>query len=183
MIFDDIDPGMILYRSRIVFLFGEIDQAVVAKIVPSLLILDSLSNDPIQLYINSPGGEISSGLAIYDTMQFIKSPVYTICIGRAASMAAWLLAAGENGNRMASENAQIMIHQGRTIMGGTFTDLKINMDEFARTQERMIKILSRHSGNQAQQIADAIQRDRWMTAKEAMEFGIIDRVVASTCST
>jgi ATP-dependent Clp protease protease subunit len=176
----DINPGTILYNNRILFLFGTIDQETASDIIPRLLVMNSLGAEPIKMFINSPGGEISAGMAIYDTMQFIESPVYTICIGHCASMATWLLAAGETGNRIASENSQIMIHQGRTIMGGSFSDLKVNMEEFERTQERMIKLLSRHSNKNMEEIQNAIERDCWMTPQEALEFGIVDRVVSSS---
>ena len=175
----DINPGMILYKNRIIFLFGEINQEMVSDIIPRLLVMNSLGDEPIKMYINSPGGEISAGMAIYDTMRFIKSPVYTICIGHCASMATWLLAAGDPGNRVASENSQIMIHQGRTRMGGTFTDLKVNMDEFEKTQKKMIKILARHSGKGQEEVAKSLERDFWMTPQEAQEFGVIDQVVSS----
>lgn len=175
----DNSPSSILYKNRILFLFGEINEDVVSNIVPHLLILDSLGQEPIKFYINSPGGSITAGMAIYDTMRFIKAPVYTICIGQAASMACWLLASGSAGNRVASENAQIMIHQGRTLIGGTYSDLKINMKEFDRTQARMTKILARHTGKEEKEISVAIERDYWMTPQEAVEFGIIDRVVGA----
>lgn len=173
----ELSPREILYKSRIVFLFGEIDQQMADDIVPMLLVLNSLSSDPVYLYINSPGGQMTAGLAIYDTMHFIQAPVYTICIGQAASMAAWLLAAGSPGNRRASENAQIMIHQGRTVMGGTYSDLRVNMNEFSRNNSRMIKILARHTGKPEEQVSAAIERDCWMTSEEAKQFGIIDEVV------
>jgi len=173
----DMSPGSILFENRILFLFGEINQNMMADIVPAMLVMSSLGNDPINLYINSPGGEISAGMAIYDTMHFIQAPVYTICIGQAASMATWLLAAGAAGNRVASANSQIMIHQGRTLIGGTYSDIKVNMKEFERTQERMTKILSLHTGKDEGAVAAAIERDYWMTPQEAVDFGIIDRVV------
>lgn len=176
---NDLTPGSILYQNRILFIFGEIDQGMAADIIPRLLVLDSLGANPIKLYINSPGGSITAGMAIYDTMRFIQAPVYTICIGQAASMACWLLASGSAGNRVASENAQIMIHQGRTLIGGTYSDLKINMKEFDRTQERMTRILARHTGKEEKEISAAIERDYWMTPQEAADFGIIDRVVGS----
>ncbi len=177
---NSLHPSNILYENRILFLFGEVNQEMAATIIPLLLVMGSTSKEPIKLYINSPGGEISSGLAIYDTMKFIKVPIHTICIGRAASMAAWLLCAGTKGHRYASENAQIMIHQGRTVMGGTFSDLKISMDEFTRTQNKMVQIFARHTGQDHQAINEAIERDRWMSADEAKEFGIIDQVVETT---
>ena len=180
MSFQDINPGAILYKNRILFLFGEINQEAAADIIPRLLVMNSLGEEPIKLFINSPGGDISAGMAIYDTIRFIQAPVFTICIGQAASMAAWLLASGAPGNRVASENAQIMIHQSRTVMGGSFTDLKINMERFNKTQQRMIRILSHHTGMKETKIEKAIDRDYWMAAEEAMEFGIIDRVVGET---
>ena len=179
MSFNDMTPGSILYKNRILFIFGEIDQSLASDIVPALLVLDSLGAEPIKLYINSSGGPITAGMAIYDTMRFIQASVYTICIGQAASMASWLLASGSAGNRVASENAQTMIHQGRTLIGGTYSDLKINMKEFDRTQERMTKILARHTGKEEKEISTAIERDYWMTPQEAVDFGIIDRIV--TC--
>jgi len=179
MAFDDTNPMSILYRNRIVFLFGEVDQEAASDIVPRLLVMNSLGQEPIKLYINSPGGEISAGMAIYDTMCFIEAPVYTICIGQAASMAAWILAAGATGNRLASENSQIMIHQGRTTLGGTLSDIRVNMREFDKVEQRLIRILARHTGKEEDFIAKVIERDYWMTPQEAMEFGIIDRVVTS----
>uniref|UniRef100_A0A7V4G7M6 ATP-dependent Clp protease proteolytic subunit n=1 Tax=Desulfobacca acetoxidans TaxID=60893 RepID=A0A7V4G7M6_9BACT len=176
---DDLNPGSILFRNRIIFLFGPIDQDTARDIIPRLLVMNSLGTEPIKLFINSPGGESAAGLAIYDTMRFIQAPVYTICIGQAASMATWLLAAGAKGNRVASENAQIMIHQGRTLMGGTYADLKISMEEFDRIHQRMINILSRHTGKDTSEIAKSIDRDYWMTPQEALEFGIIDKVVST----
>jgi len=176
---DEIYPGAILFRNRIIFLFGQINQETAADIIPRFLVMNSLGTDPIKLFINSPGGEITAGLAIYDTMRFIQAPVYTICIGQAASMATWLLAAGAKGNRVASENAQIMIHQGRTLMGGTFSDLKVSMQEFERIQQRMINILSLHTGRKDLEIIKSIDRDYWMNPQEALEFGIIDRVVSN----
>jgi len=176
MSFDSKEPRTILYENRILFLSGEINEGTVNNIVPMLLVMDSLGPEPIKLYINSPGGEVSAGLAIYDTMQMIQAPVYTICIGGAASMAAWLLAAGEKGHRIASENARIMIHQGRTAIGGTLTDLKISMDEFSRSQERMVNLLARHCGKTPAEIKEAIERDRWLAPEQAVEFGIVDRV-------
>ncbi len=173
----DMTPGFILYQNHILFIFGEIDQNLASDIILRLLVLDSLGPDPIKFYINSPGGSITAGMAIYDTMRFIKAPVYTICIGQAASMARWLLASGSAGNRVASENAQIMIHQGRTLIGGTYSDMKINMKEFDRTQARITRILARHTGKEEKEISAAIERDYWMTPQEAVEFGIIDRIV------
>lgn len=175
--FDDLPPGSILYKNRILFLFDDITQETAKDIIPKLMVMNSLSAEPIKLFINSPGGEVSAGMAIYDTFRFIQAPMNTICIGQAGSMAAWLLAAGAKGYRVASENAQIMIHQGRTLIGGTYTDLKINMQEFERTQRRLINILVRHTGQKEDVVAQAIERDKWMSPQEAQEFGIIDRVV------
>ena len=175
----DINPGMILYQNRIIFLFGTINQDTASEVIPKILVMNSLGNEPIKMFINSPGGDITSGMAIYDTMQFVQSPIYTICIGHCASMATWLLAAGAPGNRVASENSQIMIHQGRTTMGGTFSDMKINMAEFEKSQQRMIKILSRHSTKDEAQISKLIERDYWMSPQEALDFGIIDKVASS----
>ncbi len=177
MSMQDSSPSSILYKNRILFLFGEINEDLVSNIVPHLLILDSLGVDPIKLYINSPGGSITAGMAIYDTMRFIKAPVYTICIGMAASMACWLLAAGSPGHRITSENSQIMIHQGHTLIHGTYADLKIDMKEFERTHEKLIRILANHTGKDPAAVNEAIDRDYWMTPQEAVEFGIIDRVV------
>ena len=144
--FEELHPETIIYRNRIIFLFGVINEGTAFQTISRLLVMNSLGSDPIKLFINSPGGEIIPGMAIYDTMQFIETPVYTVCIGQAASMAAWLLAAGAPGNRMASENAKIMIHQGRTMMGGTYSDLKVNMEDFEATQKQLIRLLSRHTG-------------------------------------
>ena len=182
MAFEGDDPNRILFDNRVLFLFGEVTENAAATLIPRLLVLDSLGSDPIKLYINSPGGEMQSGLAIYDTMNLISAPVYTICIGYAASMAGWLLAAGAKGHRIASENSRIMIHQGRTELKGAFGDLKLSMQEFTRNHGRMIDILARHTGKTEVEISAAIEHDRWMIPEEALEFGIIDTVARGRSS-
>jgi len=177
MAFETKNPSSILYENRILFLFGDVDENKMDEIVQRMIVMNSLGNDPIKLYINSQGGDVSSGLAIYDAIGHLAAPVYTICIGRAVSMAAWLLAAGSKGNRLASENARIMIHQGSTTMTGSFSDLRISMQEFTRIQELMVEILAKHTGKMEEEIKAAIERDYWMTSEEALQFGIVDRVV------
>ncbi len=167
-----------LLKDRIVFLGSGVNDEVANSIVAQLLFLQS--EDPksdIQLYINSPGGSVSAGLGIYDTMQFITCDVATYCIGQAASMGAVLLAAGAKGKRFALPNARIMIHQPLAGMEGTAEDIMIHANEFRKTKKRLNEILQKHCGHDLTQIEADTDRDRFMTAVEAMEYNLIDKVV------
>ncbi len=175
--FDQASPSEILYENRSIFLLGEIDAACEFHAVQLLLALDALGKDPITLYIDSPGGVVSAGLAIYDTIQLVGAPVYTVCIGCAASMAALLLACGEPGHRVATENSSIMIHQGRSSVGGKLSDMQITLEYFGRTQDNLNRLLARHTGRPKDEIAELVKWDRWMTPSEAIEFGLIDEIV------
>jgi ATP-dependent Clp protease protease subunit len=164
-----------LLKDRIVFLSGEIKEATANIIISELLYLDSLSHDDISLYINSPGGEVSSGLAIYDTMQFIKSNVHTIVVGMAASMAAIILASGDK--RSSLKNADIMIHQPLGGINGQATDIKIVADHIIKTKKKLIKILADKTKKTASKLEADMERDYYMDAKEALNYGIIDEIL------
>jgi len=167
-----------LLKDRIIFLDGEITDDVASLVVAQLLFLESEDPDKdISLYINSPGGVITAGMAIYDTMNYIKPDVSTICIGMAASMAAFLLAAGEKGKRFALPNAEIMIHQPLGGASGQATDIKIAADHITRTKERMNKLLSSMTGQLYEKVCVDTDRDNFMYADEALAYGLIDKVV------
>ena len=167
-----------LLRDRIVFLGSAIDDDVANLVIAQLLFLEA--EDPekdIHLYINSPGGHVTSGLAIYDTMQYVRCDVSTICLGQAASMAAWLLAAGAKGKRMGLPNSRIMVHQPMGGVQGQATDIDIHAREILRLRQRLNEILALHTGRGAEQIARDTERDYHMTGEEACTYGLIDRVV------
>lgn len=167
-----------LLKDRIVMLSGEIDDAVASSIVAQLLFLEA--EDPekdIYLYINSPGGVITSGYSIYDTMNYIKPDVSTICIGQAASMGAFLLSSGEKGKRFALPHSRIMIHQPLGGAKGQATDIEIQAKEIIRIKEEINKILSNNTGQSIAKISKDTDRDFYMSAKEAVEYGIIDKVL------
>lgn len=168
-----------LLKDRIIFLGGPIDDVVANLVIAQLLLLDSQdSTKDVQLYINSPGGSVTSGMAIYDTMKYIKPDVSTICVGMAASMAAFLLAGGTNGKRYALENSKILIHQ---VMGGAegqATEIDIAAREILRTRDQMNKILAENTGQKLEKIAADTERDYYMTAEESKKYGIIDDVIA-----
>ena len=170
-----------LLEDRIIFLSGAVDDATSSLVVAQLLYLESKDPDKeIQLYIDSPGGSITAGMAIYDTMQYIKCDVSTICIGMAASMGAFLLAAGAKGKRMALPNSEVMIHQpliGGGGLSGQATDIKIYTDHLVKTKEKMNRILSERTGKSYEQVCGDTERDNFMTAEEAMEYGLIDKVI------
>lgn len=169
-----------LLNERIVFLGEPIDDAVANTVVAQLLHLESVDPDKdISLYINSPGGSVSAGLAIYDTMQYIKCDVSTICLGMAASMGAFLLAAGTKGKRMALPNAEIMIHQPSAGTKGKVTDMEIDVEHFLRIKKNLNEILANNTGKTAEEIKAASERDHWMTAQEALDFGLIDKIITS----
>ncbi len=170
-----------LLSDRIVFLGEEVSDASASLIIAQMLFLEA--QDPgkdIQLYINSPGGSISAGFAIYDTMQYVKCDVSTICIGLAASFGAFLLAGGTKGKRLALPNAEIMIHQpaihGNGIQGQA-TDIKITSDHIQKSKKRLNTILAENTGKSIDEVAIATERDNYMTAKEAMDFGLIDKIL------
>ena len=167
-----------LLKERIVFLTGEVNDAVSSVICAQFLFLES--EDPkkdIFLYINSPGGVVSSGLAIYDTMQYIRPDVSTLCIGQASSMGSFLLSAGEKGKRYSLPNSRIMVHQPSAGFQGQATDIQIHAKEILSLKERLNKIYSKHTGKTIEEISDALERDNFMTADEAKKFGLIDSVV------
>ncbi|MDR1740466.1 MAG: ATP-dependent Clp endopeptidase proteolytic subunit ClpP [Synergistaceae bacterium] len=167
-----------LLKDRIVFLGTEIEDDVANLVVAQLLFLES--EDPekdIHVYINSPGGSVTAGLAIYDTMRYIKSPVSTICVGLAASMAAVLLAGGEKGKRTALPNSEIMIHQPIGGTRGPASDIEIHARNILRTRDRINGILARHTGQDIGKIAVDTDRDNFMSAEEALAYGIIDKVI------
>jgi len=168
-----------LLRDRVIFLGTEIHDDVANVIVAQLLFLEADDPDKdIHLYINSPGGSITAGLAIYDTIQFIRSDVHTTCIGQAASMGAWLVAAGAKGKRTALANARIMIHQPMGGARGQASDIHIQAQEILKLRHRMNEILASHTGRDVEQIAADTERDYYMSAEEAREYGIVDAVVS-----
>ena len=169
-----------LLKDRIVLLGDEVDDRVASLICAQLLFLES--QDPekeINLYINSPGGSVTAGLAIYDTMRYISSPVTTVCIGRAASMGAFLLAAGKPGMRFALPNSQIMIHQPSAGYRGQATDIEIHAREVLRLKERLNRMLAENTRHPYEEIVQATERDNFLTPEEALQLGIIDRVLVS----
>ena len=167
-----------LLNDRIVFLSEEVNDVTASLVVAQLLYLEAQDADKeISLYINSPGGSISSGMAIYDTMNFIKCDVSTICIGMAASMGAFLLAAGAKGKRIALPNSEIMIHQPLGGMQGQATDIKIHADHILRIKDKMNRILAENTGKPLKTIEKDTERDNFMTAKQALEYGLIDKII------
>ena len=167
-----------LLNDRIIFLSEEVNDATASLVVAQLLYLEAQDPDKdIQFYINSPGGSVTAGMAIYDTMQYIKCDVATICVGMAASMGAFLLAAGTKGKRMALPNAEIMIHQPSAGTQGQITDMAIHMKRLQTVKERMNRILSDNTGKSVEEVTEACERDNFMTAQEALSFGLVDRVL------
>ena len=169
-----------LLRDRVIFLGTEITDDVANVVVAQLLFLEAEDPDhDIHLYINSPGGSITAGLAIYDTMQFIRPHISTTCIGQAASMGAWLLAAGEKGKRVALSNARIMVHQPMGGARGQASDIDIQAKEILSLRERMNDILAERTGQDIATISDDTERDYYMSADEAKQYGIVDRVMTT----
>lgn len=167
-----------LLNDRIIILSEEVNDVTASLVVAQMLYLEAQDPDKdIQFYINSPGGVITSGMAIYDTMQYIKADVSTICIGMAASMGAFLLAAGAKGKRMALPNSEIMIHQPLGGTQGQATDIKIHAEHILRTRDKLNDILSERTGQPLDIIQRDTERDNFMSAKEALEYGLIDRVI------
>jgi ATP-dependent Clp protease, protease subunit len=172
-----------LFRERIIFLSEEVDDGIANAIVAYMLYLDSDDQTkPIYLYINSPGGSVTAGMAIYDTMQHIKSEVVTICVGLAASMGAFLLTAGSKGKRLALPHSRIMIHQPLGGTGGRrqATDIDIEAKQILRVRQELNELMAHHTGKSTEQIAKDTDRDNFMSADEAMAYGLIDRVVYQT---
>ncbi len=169
-----------LLKDRIIFLGDEVDDHTAGLIVAQLLFLESEDADAdICLYINSPGGSVTAGLAIYDTMQYIKPDVSTICVGMAASMGAFLLSSGAKGKRFALPNAEIMIHQPLGGMRGQASDIKIHADNIIKTKNKLNKILAANTGQQLRKIERDTDRDNFMTAEEAVSYGLIDKIITS----
>ena len=166
-----------LLKDRIIFIGDEINDDVANTVVSELLFLDSISNEDINIYINSPGGSITAGLAIYDTMNFIKSPVSTICIGMAASMASILLAAGERGKRYILPNSEVMIHQPLGGVSGQASEIKIVADRILYLRKKLNKILSEKANKPLKQIEKDTERDYYLSASEALKYGIVDEIL------
>ena len=167
-----------LLKERIIFLGDEVNDVTASLVVAQLLFLESEdSNKDINLYINSPGGSVTAGMAIYDTMQYIKCDVSTICVGMAASMGAFLLSGGAKGKRFALPNAEIMIHQPLGGTQGQATDMEIEVEHMLRIKKNLISIMAENAGKEYETVLADCERNNWMTAKEAMEYGLIDSVV------
>ena len=167
-----------LLKERIIFLTGQINDNVASLVTAQLLFLEA--EDPkkeIYLYINSPGGLVTAGLGIYDTMQYVKPEISTLCIGQAASMGSFLLAAGAKGKRFSLPNSRIMVHQPSAGFQGQATDIEIHTKEILETKKRLNEIYAKHTGQSADKIKDALERDKFMSAEEAKSFGLIDKVV------
>ncbi len=169
-----------LLKDRIIFFGEEVNDQTASIIVAQMLFLESEDPDKdIMLYINSPGGSITAGMAIYDTMNYIKCDVSTICVGMAASMGAFLLSAGAKGKRFALPNSEIMIHQPLGGMQGQATDIKIHADRIIRMKEKLNKILSENTGRPLEEIARDTERDNFMSAQQALDYGLIDKIIAA----
>ena len=169
-----------LLNDRIIFLSEEVNDATASLIVAQMLYLEAQDPDKdIQFYINSPGGSVTAGMAIYDTMQYIKCDVATITIGMAASMGAFLLSAGTNGKRMALPNAEIMIHQPSAGTQGQITDMAIHLKRLQTIKERMNQIMADNTGRSIEEVTAACERDNFMSAEEALAFGLIDKVITN----
>ena len=168
-----------LLKNRIILLSGEIDDNLANTVVAELLYLDSLSHDDISIYINSPGGNVTSGFAIYDTMNFIKSDVSTICLGIAASMAAFLLSSGKKGKRYALPNSEVMIHQPLGGASGQVTEIKIAAEHILNTKKKLNDILAKNTGKSIKQIENDTDRDNYLSADNAKDYGLIDKILTT----
>ena len=169
-----------LLKERIVFLGEEVNETTASLIVAQMMFLEA--EDPekdIHFYINSPGGSVTDGFAIYDTMHYVKCDVATYCIGMAASMGAFLLAGGEKGKRFVLPNAEIMIHQPSGGAKGQATEIEIVAKQILRTKERLNRILSENTGQPVEKVAEDTERDNWMSAEEALEYGLVDKIISS----
>ena len=170
-----------LLKERIIFLTGQINDNVASLITAQLLFLEA--EDPkkeIYLYINSPGGLVTAGLGIYDTMQYVKPDISTLCIGQAASMGSFLLAAGTKGKRFSLPNSRVMVHQPSAGFQGQVTDIEIHANEVSSLKKRLNEIYSKHTGKSVEEVKSALERDNFMTAEVAKDFGLIDEVVEKT---
>lgn len=166
-----------LLKDRIILLSGEINDASANSVIAQLLYLDSLGNEDINIYINSPGGSVSAGMAIYDTMNFVKSDVSTICLGLAASMGAFLLSSGKKGKRYALPNSEIMIHQPLGGVEGQATEIKIVAEHILKTKKKLNQILSKNTNQKIKKIELDTERDHFLEASEAVEYGLIDKII------
>ncbi|MGK4583303.1 ATP-dependent Clp protease proteolytic subunit [Kitasatospora sp. HPMI-4] len=168
-----------LLNERIIFLGQQVDDDIANKITAQLLLLAADPDKDIYLYINSPGGSITAGMAIYDTMQYIKNDVVTIAMGMAASMGQFLLTAGTPGKRFSLPNANILMHQPSAGLGGSATDIRIQAEQLLRTKQRMAELIAHHSGQTIEKVTADSDRDRWFTPEEAKEYGLIDSIMHS----
>ena len=167
-----------LLKDRIIFLGGEIDDDVANSVIAQMLFLEADDPDKdIYLYINSPGGSVTAGMAIYDTMQYVKCDVSTICMGMAASMGAFLLSSGAKGKRYALPNSEIMIHQPLGGMQGQASDMQIAAAHIQRTKDKLNRIFAENTGKKIEEIAKDTDRDNWLTAEQAMDYGLVDKVI------
>ena len=169
-----------LLNDRVIILSEEVNDQTASLVVAQLLYLEAQDPDKdIQLYINSPGGSVTDGMAIYDTMQYVKCDVSTICVGMAASMGAFLLSSGAKGKRIALPNAEIMIHQPFAGTQGKVTDMEIDVEHFLRIKKKLNEIMAENTGKTAEEIKEASERDHWMTAQEAKDFGLVDQIITA----
>ena len=169
-----------LLKDRIILLNGEIDDNVSNIVVAQLLYLDSINHDDISIYINSPGGSITSGMAIYDTMNYIKSDVSTICVGMSASMAAFLLSSGKKGKRFCLPNSEVMIHQPLGGVQGQATEIKIAAERILKLKKKLNIILSNNTGKNIEQIEHDTERDYFLSADEALDYGLVDKILKNS---
>ncbi len=166
-----------LLKERVILLSGEIDDNLANVVIAQLLYLDSISSNDISLYINSPGGSVTAGMAIYDTMNFLKSDVSTTCMGIAASMAAFLLSSGKKGKRYALPNSEIMIHQPLGGVQGQATEIKIVAEHILKTKKRLNEILAKNTGQDIKKIENDTERDHFLDAEEALNYHIVDKII------
>ena len=166
-----------LLKDRIILLSGEITDTTANSIIAQILYLDSLGKEDINIYINSPGGSVTAGMAIYDTMNFVKSDVSTICLGMAASMGAFILSSGKKGKRFALPNSEIMIHQPLGGVEGQATEIKIVAEHILKTKKKLNEILSKNTGQSIKKIENDTERDHFLDANEALEYGIVDKIL------
>ena len=167
-----------LLKERVIFLVGPVEDGMSALICAQLLYLEAENpKKEIQMYINSPGGVVTSGLAIYDTMQYIRSPVVTLCMGMAASMGSFLLMAGEKGNRIALPNSRIMVHQPSGGYSGKASDIERHAEDIIKTKRRLNEIYAKHTGRSYEEVEEKLDRDTFMTPEEAKEWGLVDHVI------
>lgn len=168
-----------LLKDRIIFITGEINDSTANSVIAELLFLDSIETKDISIYINSPGGSVTAGLAIYDTINYINSEVSTVCVGLAASMGAFLLLSGTKGKRYALENSEIMIHQPLGGVEGQATEIKIAAERILKTREKLNQIISQNTKQNIKKIRKDTERDYFLSTKEALEYGIIDKIITN----